>query len=203
MGIIFQHSTSSHQKPEVMKPNLIIYTSLVLLGLVKGQNPDCGGVWNGRGCGAEDRVDVGRGSGSCNTDCDCPCCAPFCSRAGYCQNNAGYWSFQTGPHTYLLISALFPIGYGNQQCSSRSTDQDADWNEEDYLPLDLDDLPPLLPYPAVAGATTRFPHGTGALSQLQRRRYTRKPRCRPPRRLKALRRNGTIVYRCVKPKKLT
>ena len=32
-------------------------------------------------------MDVGRGSGSCNSDCDCPLCAPFCSTSGYCQNH--------------------------------------------------------------------------------------------------------------------
>ena len=32
-------------------------------------------------------MNVGRGSGSCNTDCDCPPCAPFCSNSGYCQNH--------------------------------------------------------------------------------------------------------------------
>ena len=32
-------------------------------------------------------MDVGRGSGSCNSDCDCPLCAPFCSTWGYCQNH--------------------------------------------------------------------------------------------------------------------
>ena len=43
--------------------------------------------WNGRQCGSQDTVDVGRGKGSCNTDCDCPRCAPFCSKYGYCQSN--------------------------------------------------------------------------------------------------------------------
>jgi len=42
-------------------------------------------VWNGLECKVP--VNVGRGLGSCNTDCDCPLCAPFCSTAGYCQNN--------------------------------------------------------------------------------------------------------------------
>ena len=32
-------------------------------------------------------MDVGRGSGSCNSDCDCPLCAPYCSTSGYCQNH--------------------------------------------------------------------------------------------------------------------
>ena len=41
--------------------------------------------WNGKNCGVEDTVDVGRGHGSCNSNVDCPCCAPFCSKAGYCQ----------------------------------------------------------------------------------------------------------------------
>ena len=44
-------------------------------------------VWSGRGCREEETVDVGRGSGSCNSDCDCPLCAPFCSTWGYCQNH--------------------------------------------------------------------------------------------------------------------
>ena len=44
-------------------------------------------VWSGERCRESDSVDVGRGSGSCNTDCDCPLCSPFCSRAGYCQNH--------------------------------------------------------------------------------------------------------------------
>ena len=44
-------------------------------------------VWSGRGCREDERVDVGRGSGSCNTDCDCPLCAPYCSTSGYCQNH--------------------------------------------------------------------------------------------------------------------
>jgi len=44
--------------------------------------------WSGRGCRPGETVDVGRGSGSCNTDCDCPLCAPFCSKSGgYCQNH--------------------------------------------------------------------------------------------------------------------
>merc|ERR1711953_1112403 len=44
-------------------------------------------VWSGRGCREEESVDVGRGSGSCNSDCDCPLCAPYCSTSGYCQNH--------------------------------------------------------------------------------------------------------------------
>ena len=32
-------------------------------------------------------MDVGRGAGSCNSNRNCPCCAPFCSKAGYCQNH--------------------------------------------------------------------------------------------------------------------
>ena len=44
-------------------------------------------VWSGVVCGEEDAVDVGRGSGSCDTDCDCPLCAPYCSTAGYCQDH--------------------------------------------------------------------------------------------------------------------
>jgi hypothetical protein len=43
--------------------------------------------WNGRGCTDADMVDAGRGPGSCNSDSGCPLCAPFCSRAGYCQNH--------------------------------------------------------------------------------------------------------------------
>ena len=43
--------------------------------------------WNGRGCTDADMVDAGRGPGSCNSDSGCPMCAPFCSRAGYCQNH--------------------------------------------------------------------------------------------------------------------
>lgn len=41
--------------------------------------------WNGKFCTDDDTVDVGRGSGSCNTNLDCPCCAPFCAKSGYCQ----------------------------------------------------------------------------------------------------------------------
>ena len=44
-------------------------------------------VWSGRGCREDETVDVGRGSGSCNSDCDCPLCAPYCSNPGYCQNH--------------------------------------------------------------------------------------------------------------------
>ena len=43
--------------------------------------------WNGKVCGSDDRVDVGRGDGSCNSNKDCPCCAPYCSEAGYCQTS--------------------------------------------------------------------------------------------------------------------
>ena len=43
-------------------------------------------TWNGRACTDADRVDAGRGPGSCNSDSGCPLCAPFCSRSGYCQN---------------------------------------------------------------------------------------------------------------------
>ena len=41
--------------------------------------------WNGKFCTDDDTVDVGRGSGSCNTNLECPCCAPFCAKSGYCQ----------------------------------------------------------------------------------------------------------------------
>merc|ERR1711997_455112 len=44
-------------------------------------------VWSGKRCREEETVDVGRGSGSCNSDCDCPLCAPYCSTSGYCQNH--------------------------------------------------------------------------------------------------------------------
>merc|ERR1711936_650423 len=45
-------------------------------------------VWSGKRCREEETVDVGRGSGSCNSDCDCPLCAPYCSSSGgYCQNH--------------------------------------------------------------------------------------------------------------------
>ena len=42
--------------------------------------------WNGKSCTEDDSVDVGRGPGSCNSNLDCPCCSPFCSVSGYCQN---------------------------------------------------------------------------------------------------------------------
>jgi len=42
--------------------------------------------WNGKACGAGETANVGRGPGSCNSNNDCPCCAPFCSKYGYCQN---------------------------------------------------------------------------------------------------------------------
>ena len=42
-------------------------------------------TWNGVECGAADTVDVGRGLGSCNSNLDCPCCAPYCSKEGFCQ----------------------------------------------------------------------------------------------------------------------
>merc|ERR1711874_957086 len=44
-------------------------------------------VWSGQNCGEDESVDVGRGTGSCNSDCDCPLCAPYCSTSGYCQNH--------------------------------------------------------------------------------------------------------------------
>merc|ERR1711936_1345209 len=44
-------------------------------------------VWSGKRCREDESVDVGRGSGSCNSDCDCPLCAPYCSTSGYCQNH--------------------------------------------------------------------------------------------------------------------
>ena len=43
--------------------------------------------WNGKACTEDDKVDVGRGVGSCKSNRNCPCCAPFCSKAGYCQNH--------------------------------------------------------------------------------------------------------------------
>merc|ERR1712130_526659 len=43
--------------------------------------------WSGVACRSGEKVDVGRGTGSCNTDCDCPSCSPFCSKSGYCQNH--------------------------------------------------------------------------------------------------------------------
>ena len=43
--------------------------------------------WNGKTCTHDDKVDVGRGAGSCNSNNDCPCCAPFCSKEGYCQTH--------------------------------------------------------------------------------------------------------------------
>jgi hypothetical protein len=43
--------------------------------------------WNGRACRDSDKVDAGRGAGSCDNDNGCPACAPFCSRSGYCQNH--------------------------------------------------------------------------------------------------------------------
>ena len=42
--------------------------------------------WNGKACGVGDTANVGRGPGSCDSNNDCPCCAPFCSKYGYCQN---------------------------------------------------------------------------------------------------------------------
>merc|ERR1712045_581683 len=71
--------------------NMMSRLWIVLLGLtsqylVWGQE-DYEPVWSGRGCREDERVDVGRGSGSCNTDCDCPLCAPYCSTSGYCQNH--------------------------------------------------------------------------------------------------------------------
>ena len=41
-------------------------------------------------CIDDDKVDAGRGAGSCNNDCGCPGCAPFCSTSGYCQDNDNY-----------------------------------------------------------------------------------------------------------------
>ena len=60
--------------------------------------------WNGKVCTSNDTVDVGRGEGSCNSNLDCPCCAPFCSSAGYCQMN----NFQT---TIGIIDILFEIDF--------------------------------------------------------------------------------------------
>ena len=53
----------------------------------------------------------------------------------------------------------------------------------------------------VGGAVTRFPHATGSLSVLQVDQVKKTPRCRSPGRMKRIRRFGTTVYRCVKPKK--
>ena len=47
-------------------------------------------------CGGDDTVDVGRGPGSCNSNVDCPCCAPFCSLSGYCQNEVSVAEPDTG-----------------------------------------------------------------------------------------------------------
>ena len=55
-------------------------------------------------CTSNDTVDVGRGEGSCNSNLDCPCCAPFCSSAGYCQTS----NFQT---TIGIIDILFEIDF--------------------------------------------------------------------------------------------
>ena len=60
--------------------------------------------WNGKVCTSNDTVDVGRGEGSCNSNLDCPCCAPFCSSAGYCQTN----NFQT---TIGINDILFEIDF--------------------------------------------------------------------------------------------
>jgi len=53
--------------------------------------------WNGKACSGADTVNVGRGPGSCNSDNDCPCCAPFCSKHGYCQNNRPQLSSEVCP----------------------------------------------------------------------------------------------------------
>ena len=69
-----------------MKAILVI---ILLSPLIQCQTPQYyEPKWSGRGCRPGETVDVGRGSGSCNTDCDCPLCAPFCSRSGgFCQNH--------------------------------------------------------------------------------------------------------------------
>ena len=69
-----------------MKAILVI---ILLSPLIQCQTPQYyEPVWSGRGCRPGETVDVGRGSGSCNTDCDCPLCAPFCSKSGgFCQNH--------------------------------------------------------------------------------------------------------------------
>jgi len=57
--------------------------------------------WNGLACTGADTANVGRGPGSCNSDNDCPCCAPFCSRHGYCQNNRPPLSSEACPAPFL------------------------------------------------------------------------------------------------------
>jgi len=51
----------------------------------KGKGAKCSS-WNGKACGVGETANVGRGPGSCDSNNDCPCCAPFCSKYGYCQN---------------------------------------------------------------------------------------------------------------------
>ena len=66
---------------------LLIVRYFVLVLVTEARTPSIGvcNTWNGIECGDQDTVDVGRGPGSCNSNLGCPCCAPFCSKEGYCQ----------------------------------------------------------------------------------------------------------------------
>ena len=63
--------------------------------------------WNGKACTEDDKVDVGRGAGSCKSNRNCPCCAPFCSKAGYCQNHDSASGIGTFRFFFLLVKNLF------------------------------------------------------------------------------------------------
>ena len=70
--------------------------------------------WNGKTCTHDDKVDVGRGAGSCNSNNDCPCCAPFCSKEGYCQTHdlqsgIGTW-YNKSTNGYFLSMSYYEVG---------------------------------------------------------------------------------------------
>ena len=99
-------------------------------------------VWSGRGCREDERVDVGRGGGSCHTDCDCPLCAPYCSTSGFCQNHqragrtfCSLASASTGPaSTSTPACPPLPGEPAPPGCNKRFVEDSADipcWDDTD------------------------------------------------------------------------
>ena len=91
-------------------------------------------VWSGRGCREDERVDVGRGGGSCHTDCDCPLCAPYCSTSGFCQNHQ-----RAGRRKIPICEAQLQTSLC---CNKNFTEGNTgDVSAQDYYDLDYYDVP--------------------------------------------------------------
>ena len=71
-------------------------------------------------CTNQDTVDVGRGTGSCNTNCDCPGCAPFCSNSGFCQttSSSGQTPCHNRPSTACTDQDRVDVGRGTGSCNT-------------------------------------------------------------------------------------